>query len=145
MIPWAMEAEQQALRVDPSLPEANALLAVCIGCYEYDWPAAERHWRLAMAREPVSRDVLFWYGNHYLAPVGRAIEAVDAMERGLERDPLNLIYRVLYARGLRLASRASDAEAELRVSWKSIRTTRLHWLCLACSALRKADSKRPFP
>jgi tetratricopeptide (TPR) repeat protein len=36
------------------------------------------------------------------------------MERGLEGDPLNLLYRVLYARGLRLAGRLEDAGAELR-------------------------------
>jgi serine/threonine-protein kinase len=114
VIPSAIIAEQKALRVDPSLPEAHALLAVCIGGYEYDWSKAERHWRLAMAREPVSRDVLFWYGNHYLLPIGRIEEAIDAVERGLEGDPLNLLYRQIYARDLRMAGRLKDAEAELR-------------------------------
>jgi serine/threonine-protein kinase len=114
VIPLALAAEQAALRVDPSLAEAHALLAVCIGGYEYDWIGAERHWRLAMAREPVSRDVRFWYGNHHLLPIGRTAEAVEAMEWGLQGDPLNLLYRHLLARGLRLAGRPDDAEAELR-------------------------------
>ena len=114
VIPSAIALEQKALRVDPSIPEAHALLGVCIGDFEYDWNRAEQHWRLAMSREPVSRDVLFWYGNHHLLAVGRTSEAIDAMERGLEGDPLNLLYRVLYARGLRLAGRLDDAEAELR-------------------------------
>ena len=114
VIPLAFEVEQAALRIDPFLPEAHALMAVCIGGYEYDWNKAERHWRMAMAREPVSRDVLFWYGNHHLLPIGRTIEAIDAMERGLEGDPLNLLYRHHYARGLRLGARVQDAEAELR-------------------------------
>ncbi len=114
VIPLALAAEQAALRVDPSLPEAHALLAVCIGGYEYDWIEAERHWRLAMAREPVSRDVRFWYGNHHLLPIGRTAEAVEAMEWGLEGDPLNLFYRHLLARGLRLAGRQDDAETELK-------------------------------
>ncbi len=78
--------------------EAHALLAVCIGGYDYDWIEAERHWRLAMAREPVSRDVRFWYGNHYLLPIGRTAEAVETMERGLEEDPLNLLCRHHLAR-----------------------------------------------
>ena len=34
VIPLALAAEQEALRVDPSLAEAHALLAVCIGGYE---------------------------------------------------------------------------------------------------------------
>jgi len=113
VIPLAMAAEQAALRVDPSLPEAHALLAVCIGGYEYNWIEAEHHWRLAMAREPVSRDVRFWYGNHHLLPTGRTAEAVEAMEWGLEQDPLNLLYRHIFARGLWLAGRLDRAEAEL--------------------------------
>jgi serine/threonine-protein kinase len=114
VIPLAFEMEQAALHVDPLLPEAHALLAVCIGGYQYDWKKAEQHWRMAMPREPVSRDVLFWYGNHHLLPIGRTTEAIDAMERGLEGDPLNLLYRHHYARGLRLGGRFQDAEAELR-------------------------------
>ena len=67
-----------------------------------------------MAREPVSRDVRFWYGNHYLLPIGRFAEAVEAMARGLQEDPLNLLYRHHLAVGLRHAGRLEDAEAELR-------------------------------
>ena len=113
VIPLARAAEQEALRVDPSLPEAHALLGVCDGI-EYDWSEAESRWRLAMAREPVSRDVRFWYGNHYLLPIGRIVEAVEAMAWGFEMDPLNLLYRHHLAVGLRHAGRLEDAEAELR-------------------------------
>jgi hypothetical protein len=67
VIPLARAAQQEALRVDPSLPEAHALLGVCAGM-DYCWSEAEAHWGLAMTRESVSRDVLFWYGNHYLMP-----------------------------------------------------------------------------
>ncbi len=87
---WRAPPELEALRVDPSLPEAHAILGVCDGI-DYEWNEAERRWRLAMAREPVSRDVRFWYGNHYLLPIGRVAEAVEAMTWGLELDPLNLL------------------------------------------------------
>ena len=113
VIPLARAAEQEALRIEPSLPEAHALLGVCAGT-DYDWNEAERQWRLAMAHEPVSRDVRFWYGNHYLLPIGRLVEAVEAMARGLQEDPLNLLYRHHFAVGLRHAGRLEDAEAELR-------------------------------
>jgi eukaryotic-like serine/threonine-protein kinase len=114
MMPLARAAEEQALRVDPALPEAHALLGVCAGGFGHDWIGAEREWRLAMAREPISRDVRFWYGNHYLLPIGRVAEAVDTMARALEEDPLNLLYRHLYARGLRHLGRLDEAEGELR-------------------------------
>jgi serine/threonine-protein kinase len=114
MMPLARAAEERALHVDPALPEAHALLGVCAGGFGHDWIAAEREWRQAMAREPISRDVRFWYGNHYLLPIGRLAEAVETMGRALEEDPLNLLYRHLYARGLRHLERLDEAEAELR-------------------------------
>ena len=44
---------QEALRIEPSLPEAHALLGVWAGGYDnYDWHEAERHWRVAMSGEP---------------------------------------------------------------------------------------------
>jgi TolB-like protein/Flp pilus assembly protein TadD len=113
VIPLARAAQQEALRVDPSLPEAHALLGVCAGM-DYCWSEAEAHWGLAMTREPVSRDVLFWYGNHYLLPTGRAAEAVRVESRVLDEDPLNLLYRRLYAIALQHAGRLVDAEGELR-------------------------------
>ena len=67
-----------------------------------------------MARDPVSRDVRFWHGNHYLLPIGRFQDAVDEMAKGLQEDPLNLLYRHHYAVGLRHAARLDDAEDELR-------------------------------
>jgi len=114
VMPLARAAEEEALRVDPALPEAHALLGVCAGCFGHDWIGAEHEWQLAMAREPISRDVRFWYGNHYLLPIGRLAEAVETMASGLQDDPLNLLYRHLYARGLRHLGRLDEAEVELR-------------------------------
>src|SRR5258708_37337718 len=113
IIPLARAAELAALRVGPSLPEAHALLGCCDG-NDYDWNEAERRGRLAMGHGPVSRDVRFWFGNHYLLPIGRGAEAVEAMTWGLDLDPLNLLYRHHLAVGLRHAGRLEDAEAELR-------------------------------
>ena len=113
VVPLARAAEQEALRIDPSLPEARALLAVCHGM-DYEWNEAERHWRLALAREPVSRDLRLWYGNHYLLPLCRPVEAVEAMAPGVREDPLNHLYRHHYAVGLRHLGRLDDAAAELR-------------------------------
>lgn len=114
MMPLARAAEESALRVDPALPEAHAILGVCAGGFGHDWIGAEREWRLAMIREPVSRDVRLWYGNHYLLPIGRLAEAVETMASALPEDPLNLMYRHHYARGLRHLGRLDDAAAELR-------------------------------
>jgi tetratricopeptide (TPR) repeat protein len=87
---------------------------VCAGGFGHDWIGAEREWRLAMRREPISHDVRLWYGNHYLLPIGRLEEAVEIMANALQEDPLNLAYRHHYARGLRHLGRLDDAAAELR-------------------------------
>jgi TolB-like protein len=113
VIPLARAAEQEALRLDPSLPEAHGMLAVCDGM-EFDWKEAERRWRLVMAHEPVPRDVRFWYGNHYLLPIGRPMEALEAEASVIEEDPLNLFARTLFAVALWHAGRPDDAQVELR-------------------------------
>jgi eukaryotic-like serine/threonine-protein kinase len=114
-IPLARAAVHKALRIDSSLSEPHALLGVWAGGYdEYDWHKADQYWRLALAREPVSCHVRFWYGNHYLLPLGRFQDAVDAMAEGLEGDPINLLYRHHLADGLRNAGRFEEADAELR-------------------------------
>jgi len=115
VIPLARAAVREALRIEPSLPEAHALQGVWASGYDgYDWNEAERHWRVAMAREPVSHHVRFWYGNHYLLPIGRLQDALEAMAKGLEGDPINLLYRHHFAACLRNAGQLEDAEAELR-------------------------------
>ncbi len=114
MMPLASEAQEKALRVDPALPEAHALLGVCAGGFGHDWIGAEREWRLAMVREPISHDVRLWYANHYLLPIGRLAEAVETMASALPDDPLNLMYRHHYARGLRHFGRLDNAATELR-------------------------------
>jgi len=115
VIPLARAAVHEALRIEPALPEAHALLGVWAGGYDnYDWHRAEQHWRAALAREPISCHVRFWYGNHYLLPLGRFQDALVAMEQGLEGDPINLLYRHNLAVCFRNAGRLEDAEAELR-------------------------------
>lgn len=89
-------------------------------CWEYatvsttSGPRRSAKWGLAMAHESVSADVRFWYGNHYLLQTGYAAEAVEAEARVLEEDPLNLLYRTLFAVALQHAGKLAEAEAELQ-------------------------------
>jgi Flp pilus assembly protein TadD len=67
-----------------------------------------------MSGELVSCHVHFWYGHHYLLPLGRFHDALAQMKKGLEGDPINLLYRHHLAVGLRNLGRLDEAEAELR-------------------------------
>ena len=115
-----------------------------VGCvrwlFDHKWIGAEREGRVAMAREPVSRDIRFWYGNHYLLPIGRPV-AVQTMARGLEEDRLNLLYRHHLRAWSSTPRRLDDAEAELRGSWRSTPISRWPWIrsgpCARSRAIRR--------
>ena len=126
-MPLARAAEEKALRVDPTLPEAHALLGVCAGGFGHDWIGAEREWRLAMAREPISRDVRLWYGNHYLLPIGRVAEAVETMASALQEDPLNLLYRHIMRAGFDTSGGSTRRRQSSEGSWTSTPISRGHW------------------
>ncbi len=113
LIPVVRETEHAALQLDPDLQQAHAVMAVSYDM-QHAWNDAEPHWRNATARLPVSRDVSFWYANHHLLLVGRIAEAVEIERKVLLDDPLNTLYRGLYALALRHAGRLQEAEAEVQ-------------------------------
>jgi len=82
------------------------MLAAIAGLFDYDWEEAKRLFAAALAETPVAGEVRWAYGNAYLLPFGRAAEAAQALQRALEQDPLNVVYRnargiFLYVAGLR--------------------------------------------
>ncbi len=97
-IPLARAAARAALDLDAALPQARSMLAAITGLYDYNWPEAERLFRLALASTPVPGDVRWSYGNSYLLPFGRAEQAADELSTALEQDPLNIVFR--NARGI---------------------------------------------
>jgi serine/threonine protein kinase/tetratricopeptide (TPR) repeat protein len=102
--PAARSAIQQALDIDPSLPEAHAFrAALAVG--QFDWNDAESHFRLALAQNPVSPYVRTMYGYTYLLPVGRHGEAIEQLQHVLREDPLNLPPRLYLAICLDAAGR----------------------------------------
>jgi serine/threonine protein kinase len=111
-MPRVREEAQKALDIDPSLPEAYAMLGIVSAVYDYNWEEDERQFRLAIAHEPVPPRVRQWYGYFYLLPMGRTEEAVGQIGQGIKEDPLNLIGRLCYAISLGSADRLTDAQVE---------------------------------
>jgi TolB-like protein/predicted Ser/Thr protein kinase len=112
-MPQMREEARKALEIDPSLPEAHAMLGIVAGVYDYDWKETERCFHLAMAHDPVPPRVRQWYGVMYLLPIGRAEEAVQQCEQGVQEDPLNVIARTSLGVALLNVQRVADAQAEL--------------------------------
>jgi serine/threonine-protein kinase len=115
-MPLAREEARKALDLDPSLPEAHAILGVIAVSYDYDWSEAERRFRMAMAREPVPADVRAWYGYFFLMCGGRPQQAVEELERALHEDPLSSIFRSSLGTALCAAGRYDEAQAQLRLA-----------------------------
>ncbi len=113
-IPQVRALAQRALEINPLLPDAHGMLAIVAGVYDHDWKEAERLFRVALARDPVPPWVQSWLGFFYLMPVGRPERAVEELERALQGDPLNTIFRLCLAMGLMASGRCEDASVECR-------------------------------
>jgi eukaryotic-like serine/threonine-protein kinase len=111
-MPRVREEARKALEIDPSLPEAHAMLGIVAALYDYDWKEAERRFHLAMAHDPVPPRVRQWYGWIYLLPIGQAEESVQQQERGIQEDPLNVVARISLAQSFLNLGRLADAQAE---------------------------------
>jgi serine/threonine protein kinase/Tfp pilus assembly protein PilF len=87
--PRARAAAERALEVDPDLSEARTVIAMIKGSYERDVVAGEREARAAIARSPNyprAHQAL----AECLTVQGRFDEALNAITRGVELDPLAL-------------------------------------------------------
>jgi serine/threonine-protein kinase len=113
-MPKIREEARKALEIDPSLPEAQAMLGIVAAVFDYDWKESGRRFAMAMARDPVPRQVRGWYGVFYLWPIGRIQEAVEELERAYKEDPLDAVCRSTLAIGLLALRRYEDANREIR-------------------------------
>jgi serine/threonine-protein kinase len=108
------EEAQKALEIDPSLPEAQAMMGIVAVVYDYDPKEAKRRFRLAMAHDPVSPQVRAWYGGFYLGAAGRFRESEEQFAQVLKDDPLNLLSHFQLAYVLVAAGKEVGADEECR-------------------------------
>ena len=124
-MPLARELAQRALDIDPELPEAHAMLGIVAGHYDYDWIEAERRFRVAVRREPLSPHLRQWYATFFLYPTGRTEEALLQVARIIEEDPLCQMWSLMRANVLSGAGLADEALAAAR---KSVELDPTFWL-----------------
>jgi TolB-like protein/DNA-binding winged helix-turn-helix (wHTH) protein/Tfp pilus assembly protein PilF len=96
LMPKARTAALRALQLDESLAEAHASLALIKENYDYDWPGAEKEFRLAIQLDPQYATAHQWYAES-LSWQGRFGEAFAESERARQLDPLSLIIASDYA------------------------------------------------
>ncbi len=113
-IPAARAMAERALELDPSLPEAHAILCVAAASYDYDWEEAARRAVLATFSDVASPMCHFLSGMFYYLASGRWQGAVDQLTRAVQGDPLNPTIRQCLAYSLSSVGRHAEAERHLR-------------------------------
>ena len=110
-VPKARAEAERALRIDPSLPEAHALLGYLCAFYELDWEAAERHFDTPQARQAGFGLVRpFYSGFEFLR--GNVASAIELAERAISDDPLEVWPRMNLHAYLQAVGRDREAYAQ---------------------------------
>jgi TolB-like protein/Tfp pilus assembly protein PilF len=106
--PKARDAAQRALRMDPGLAEAHAVLAHIKFIYDWNFPAAEAEYRRALELNSGSADVHHFYGV-MLMWTGRLQAAAQQLREAEVLDPLSSVNSA--ALGLAYLYAGKDDEA----------------------------------
>jgi len=107
------DAAYRAVALDDELAEAHTVLAAYLHVYEWEWEAAEREYRRAIALDPSFASAYVWYW-FLLNGAGRFDEALTAGRRAAELDPLAPIGGAGVT--LRLLGRYEEAVSEARAA-----------------------------
>ena len=109
----ARQAAALALKLDPQSALAHALLGSIHGTYDWDWTAADRELKQALALAPSDAAILALSAYQSLI-VGRWDDGLKLINTSLEEDPLNpMCYLFLHYAQLR-RGRLAEAEAAIR-------------------------------
>jgi eukaryotic-like serine/threonine-protein kinase len=86
--PKAKAAALKSLEIDPALAEAHASLAFSLWNYDLDWGAVETEYKRAIELNPGYATAYHWYSG-YLSGMGRHADAIAAIKKARELDPLS--------------------------------------------------------
>jgi TolB-like protein/Flp pilus assembly protein TadD len=114
MWPKAKAAALKALEIDHNLAEAHVALGWVSFTYDWDWPAAERHFERALALNPASRATYYPWYSLYLGALGRSDEALIEAKRALDLDPVSPVMNFNLAQQLYYARRFDEAIEQCR-------------------------------
>jgi TolB-like protein/DNA-binding winged helix-turn-helix (wHTH) protein/Tfp pilus assembly protein PilF len=106
------KAAQQALALDPNLAEAHTALALLLGS-EYDFTGEEREFKMAVTLDPNYATGHHWYGEAFLAQIGRFDEANHEMQLALALDPASRIIATDWGATLFFERRYDEAYRQL--------------------------------
>ena len=88
-VPRARAAAEKALALDPQSGEAHVSLAYICAQFDWKWAQAEALYRRAIALNPGYSRAHHWFGQDFLAPLGRFDEALSEIRLARHLDPLS--------------------------------------------------------
>jgi serine/threonine-protein kinase len=103
-------AANQALELDPHLPEAHTSLGVINLKRHWNWPAAESAFKRAIEIDPGFAPAHYWY-SHILTLTGRHAEAISESETAKSLDPFSPLTSLNYCRSFYYARDNERASA----------------------------------
>ena len=127
--PKARAAAQKALELDSTLAEPHATLGYVALYFDWDLAAAEREFRVAIARNPSYATAHEWYGL-LLTVMGRFNEAQAEERRAQALEPLSVAVSGTAGWVLHYSGKQRDAERVLRSALRADSTFPLGHLYL---------------
>jgi TolB-like protein/Tfp pilus assembly protein PilF/predicted Ser/Thr protein kinase len=104
---------QRALQIDPSLPDAHALLGLVAATYDFDWAVAEKHFDFPIAKQAGVEFIRPLYGGFQFLR-GNVEQAIMLAQRAIEEDPLEVWPRMNLHAFLQAAGRDDEALEQLK-------------------------------
>jgi TolB-like protein/DNA-binding winged helix-turn-helix (wHTH) protein/Tfp pilus assembly protein PilF len=128
----ARMAATKALELDKTITEAHNVLADVKKGYDWDWPAAEAEYKLALELSPSYSLAHSWYAE-YLSKRGRYDEAIAEATRARHLDPVSASSNTLLGMVLYRARRYDEAivACERALEFAPNHPTALWFLALA--------------
>jgi len=103
---------QTALDLKPSEIGPRFILGGIAAAHDYDWKVSAEHFDAALAASPVVPNARWAYASFCSNPFGRFQESVANMQREVEHDPLNALWRGILANHLHHAGLHTQAIVE---------------------------------
>jgi eukaryotic-like serine/threonine-protein kinase len=100
---------ERGLELDPSDVLPRFILGAVALTYDYDWVAAEEHFRASMPVNHVTAEAHWVYASLYLGALGRFDEAVAEMKKAVLLDPLKAAWHAVLSAHLTNARRYDEA------------------------------------
>jgi TolB-like protein/DNA-binding winged helix-turn-helix (wHTH) protein len=110
----AKAAALKALAIDDGLAEAYTSLGLIAEQADWNWAEAERNFKRAIQLDPNYSVAHHWYGDGYLAAVGKADEAITELRKAHELDPLSLVIATDLAKRLCFAGNYDEGMEQFR-------------------------------